>query len=1050
MYRGLNRILLRSQAILLLLLIHCLLPAVLNAQWHNLGQYESPEALIGLSSQSVTTMMQDSRGFIWIGTTVGLNRFDGRHVKQYLNVPSDENSISGNWIYSEALFEHAGYIWVGSRNGALNRYDPRTDKFEQVVFRDSTSTPVCSHDVSAITATDENTLWLGTYEGLCKVDLSDFSAKHYSSDPAASNSLSSNFISDLSVDEENRLWIATFGGLNLYQPDNDNFKRYLVSSELDQPEIPNTFKRALTDGEHIWLITRNGELYRFHWPTRQVTPIPILNFDNDIRVEDLFFEADGTIWVGIFNGGLCRFDENQDVLTCDSYSESDPKSLVDNQVTSIIKDYEGHLWIGTWRGVSKRNQYTNVDNLVYSRSTPSNSLSAPLVKTIYEDDDGKVWIGTIDGGIDVFDLTTQTLRNLNTGDAGTALHNKKVWNITETEDIIWIGTEYGVSKYNKELNTFLNFPFIPGGSLGIQSPYIYKIFIDQQKRRWVGTATAGLYQFEHGSDVPAMQFTAGSGGDSLLSNDIWPIFQDKKGTLWFGSYSSGLYQFNETDSTFINYQPTEKPGGISNANVVNITGDLHDNLWISTTTGLNYFDKSTGKFSVYTTADGLPHNVVNCTIVDAKNRVWIGTNAGLSVYDPKTSSFTNFHEQNGITNETFEPNACHKGKSGRLYFGTRNGLISFFPDEVKLNEMSPKIAVAGLEVNSEPAELNSESEPQRFTYQQNSLRFHIALNTFGNPQENRLKYRLLGQSDAWFDNGTNDEINFTFLPPNEYVLEVIGINSFGIESVAPLRVAFEIQPPYWQTWWFRGLMFGLALCIGFGLYRARVRTLLAIEKAKFQAEAKAKEEMDILRHRIAADFHDGLGSNIASLGLQMDLTANDAKTPAPIQEKLNNYISRLDDISQFRRDMTWVVDSGNDTLAQLLERITEMAFKMVPSGQLSIEIPSAVPNINLSMDSRQHLLFLTQEALHNAVKHAAADNIWLKITEENDAYTFLVKDDGIGFDPSKIRIGGGMRNMPERASSIGADFSINHPQQGGTEIILKIKFATSEASKMED
>ncbi len=1050
MYRELNNILLRSQSVLLLLFVLCLLPAELKAQWHKLGRYESPEPFIGLSSQSVRTMMQDSRGFIWIGTTVGLNRFDGRHVEQYINTPSDPNSISGNHIFSEGLFEHAGFIWVSTHSGGLDRFNPRNDKFEHITFQDSVSTRHCGRNIRSIKATEEHSLWLGTFQGLCKLDLRDYSVKVFLSDSLDTSTLSHNAVTSLSVDAENRLWLATLNGINLFHPETESFTRYLHSPNPDEIEPSNEFQNIEVDGENIWLGTHNGDLIKFHWPSGKTAPISIQSDKNTARVQDLFLDKDGTFWVGVFDVGLCRIDQETEDLTCDTHLESDPKSLGNNQVTSIIQDFEGHLWVGTWQGVSKRNNYTNFNNLVYSPSTPSNSLSAPLVKTIFEDDEGKVWIGSIDGGIDLYDPDSSTLRSLNTGTDGTQLHSQKVWHITGTDDTIWFSTEDGVANYNRKSNSFSNFPFTAGDTLGIQSANIYSTFIDKQKRRWVGTAATGLYLFGSEDDARPINFHAGSGDSPLLSNDIWPIFQDNEGILWFGSYSSGLYRFNEEDSTFVNYQPTEQPYGISSSNVVHITGDLDDNLWIGTTTGLNFFDKSTGKFKVYSTEDGLPHAMVNCTLLDDKNRVWISTNNGLSVLDQQASIFTNFYEQNGLAHNTFEPNACHKGKSGRFYFGTRNGVVSFFPDEVKLNSTPPKIAVAGLEVNSQPFEFNTEASSRTYTYQQNSLLFHIAPLAFVSPEGNRLRYRLLGLSDAWVDNGTNDEIDFPFLPPNEYELEVIGVNSFGIESESPLRIAFEIEPPYWQTWWFRGLMIGIGFCIAFGLYRARLNALLAIEKAKYQAEAKAKEEMDALRHRIAADFHDGLGSNIASLGLKMDLTADDDKTPEFLQHKLHNFMAHLDDISQFRRDMTWVVDSGNDTLGQLLDRITDMAFKIVPKELLSIERPSAVPEINLSMDVRQHLLFLTQEALHNAVKHAKAANIWLKIIQEGDSYTFMIKDDGIGFDPKKINKGGGMRNMPERAESINADFNINHPQEGGTEIILKITLPTEAVPKMED
>ena len=513
-----------------------------------------------------------------------------------------------------------------------------------------------------------------------------------------------------------------------------------------------------------------------------------------------------------------------------------------------------------------------------------------------------------------------------------------------------------------------------------------------------------------------------------------------------------LNQFDAKNNWFTSYQYNGDDHSISSNMVLHITGDKHDNIWLGTMRGLNKFDQTTKKFQFYTEADGLSNNEVSCVLPD-DDKLWIGTRNGLSLFDIKKQTFLNFHEQSGMSSAGFLAGACIKSALGKFYFGTDNGLISFYPDSLDLNIPPPRLVVSDLRINNISSPEKRSSTTLDLPFRENTLSFRISALTYIDSHKNQLQYRMSGLDTTWLPIEPSGLINFTTLPADDYILEVKGKNSFGVYNERPLKLEITINPPYWQTWWFRLLSVFIVASIFTALYKARVSYLLDVEQEKQNAD-KLRNELDLaverealktekMRNEFAADFHDSIGTGLDILGLDIDLITDNQETPSKIRAQLSPLRESIDNLADMRKEMGWIINAKNDATDKLFERIRQVAFKRVPSGILSVDIPHNLPVVRLPIEMRRHLLNFVKEALTNAVKHAKASTIELKISHSDGIYTFAIADDGIGFDIDEEEKGEGLETMSLRAEAVGGKYTILQPDEGGSVIKLSVKIDDS-------
>lgn len=515
-----------------------------------------------MSFNYVTSLLFDSKKNLWVGTQIGLNRFDYKtnSFKVFLKNPQEPKSISGNLITT--LFEDSkGNIWVGTTSG-LNRL---------ISFND---------------------------------DKAEFIS--YTNNPENKNSLSSNNITDLAEDSEGNIWIGTIGGgVNIFNPSTNQFTNYFNIEE-----------------DNTSLSSNN------------VSSICIDNFQN--------------VWIGTHYSGINKYSPAQNRFTLYQYSTSSKRKVAENNISAILIDDKNNFWLGTNGDGIKVYRDNNIfdDNSflfeLKADTKNKNSLSSNNVTSIIQDKSGIIWIGTFGGGVNKYDPSQKKFEVFKyKREDPKSLGNDFIHTIYEdSEGIIWVGTGLGgLNKYEKESNSFKRFidnPKSPDNSRYLNSPEVTSILEDSKGYLWIGTSTGGLSRFDKKKELFTHFKHSLDNLNSLSSNRINCIYEDSKGRLWVGTFSGGLNYYNEDTQSFVHY--LEKDGLPSNI-IQAIAEDSEGNLWLSTTNGISKFNPDDKSFKNFDESDGLQGKVFNerSVFTDTKaGSIYFGGEKGLNVYLSKS------------------------------------------------------------------------------------------------------------------------------------------------------------------------------------------------------------------------------------------------------------------------------------------------------------------------------------------------------------------------------------------------------------------------------
>lgn len=703
----------------------------------------------GLSQNSIMRILQDSRGFLWICTQNGLNRYDGYQFKTFRNISTDSTSLSNNKILS-ICEDKKGAIWIGTYGGGLNKYDRRKESFKRYQYNSVNPNCLSSNIVTSIIQDKSGYLWLGTLGGgLNKFDPDKEDFIHYKHDVNNKKSISSNNIICVFEDATSTLWLGTLDGLNRFSKEIETFE--VFKFDINDPASISSKKISsiLEDRTgKIWVGSFDGGLNMFSPPLKfsaDKNNIDFYHFKHEQYnsksissngIFSIFQDRWGDIWIGTDGGGLnkLKFQKNKISNARDFANENveflhfkhDPNnmfSLSEDRVWSIFEDKSGILWVGTNAGLNKVDvQKKQFESYSYDPMNPG-SLSDGDVSSILEDNSGNLWIGTGGGGLNLYDASTRKfIKYKNNPDNPNSLSNDEVFSIyQDKEGNLWIGTYGGLNKLSKEYvtskdyistPTFISYKHNPDDPNSLSDDRVYCILQDKSGNLWIGTVDGGLNRLILDSEntqensLATFQHYKHNPADpkSLSADRVFSIFEDNRGTLWIGTWGGGLNKLqyaenvNESDDkfsnvTFLHYKnDPAKPNSLSDNGVLSIYEDDTGTLWIGTYGGgLNKFESKTETFKHFTETDGLSNNVVLGILGDDAGNLWLSTVIGLNKFSPAKKTFSHFNSSDGLPGNEFSLGA-HKSKNGEMYFGGTKGFIKFYPDSIKdINYVSPVI-----------------------------------------------------------------------------------------------------------------------------------------------------------------------------------------------------------------------------------------------------------------------------------------------------------------------------------------------------------------------
>jgi signal transduction histidine kinase/ligand-binding sensor domain-containing protein/DNA-binding response OmpR family regulator len=995
----------------------------------------------GLSHNQVNSFLRDQKGFLWIGTMSGLNRYDGYTTKIFRHKPGDSTSLIDNYI--SYLFELPfGKMWVMTRNEPCI-YDSQTEKFSNAAgYLQSMGLP--NDSLLTITKGRDNRYWfLFNKAGLYSYAASGKKVAAFLPYAAASSHVAANKITSLKEDRQGHLWLVYQDGL--IEKRESLSGAVLYSSKVLQQKNGGRYEYRLfvdKDGD-LWLWAANtpNGLCLFSPRTNTTRQFNETNSPTRLNanlITDVNQDRQGLVWVATDHGGINLVDKMRGYQTQFLTNDpKDPRSLGQNSITALYKDENGIIWVGTYKqGVNYLNENTVKFAHYHHREMAPQSLQYDDVNRFVEDKRGNLWIGTNGGGLIYFDRAANTFREYlhNPANPNSISNNVIVSLCLDRTGRLWIGSYFGgLSSFDGK--TFTHYRHDDNNATSLSDDRVWEVFEDREANLWVGTLNGGLDlldrktgRFEH------YQYWADK-QSPLLSNYISAILQDRKGNLWIGT-AIGITVFEKGSITPVHYQHTKTKASLSNDNVISLLEDSRGRIWVGTREGLNLFDEKTKTFEAYTTADGLPDNAILNILEDNRHTLWISTTNGLCNLSPKTDlgrltfSIISYDESNNLQGREFNENAALKTRAGELIFGGPGGFNVIQPEKIGNRVTTPQIVFTSLQVANQEVEVGEEingrillaqalpeSNSINLKYRENVFSLEFASLDFAHGSRGKYAYRLRGFNSDWlYTDGTQHRVTYTNLDPGDYVFEIKALKSDGAWSNVK-SLAIHITPPLWRTplvYILYGL-FILALLYfwrRFTLERAHMR----FEMRQQRREAERVQELDQLKTKFFTNVSHEFRTPLSLIITPLDKIIKQASDPEQrkqlhlVHQNAKRLLSLVNQLLDFRKMEVQAIKlhPAVGDIVRFANDITYSFSDIAEKKVIRLQFSSNVGELEIYFDKDkiEKILF---NLISNAFKYTpdggAVDVGMVYAPPGNDEahgrLTIFVKDTGIGIPADK-------------------------------------------------
>lgn len=778
----------------------------------------------GLSQNTVWCISEDELGFIWVGTTDGLNCYTGYEMKVY---NAGERGLQNDIIYS-LLKDRKGNLWVGTDEGYLHRFDPNSDNF--IGYRLSLpGIPSSQIFIPEILEDSQGLLWLGTSVGLFSFEPLSAKFSHYPLKPEFKIN-TPYFLNKMVLDAKDQIWMVSQDwGLVMFDTRGKRFSLLSKDPSSGLPaEMLGHFAHSiyLDVPHHIWIGTSRGGLYRYDTQTLQVIHYHKGSKDyplGDNHVNAIHRDSLGNLWVATEGGGISLLKSGGEFELL----------LKDNRIQTLYEDQVGSIWVGSWRnGVFQYN----------SRNTQFHHHQISFgVYALFEDRAGTVWAGTQQGGLLAYQPEEKGFTP--------PIDSKLKWDVLGiSEDqtgALWLGTAHGLRILGPDRKSYSTFSH----PLPDQTPHdkftVWCMLTDHEGMIWLGTASRGLLQLDPSTQHLKQYPHDPTVNQSLSSNTVFSILEDSKNNLWLGT-KSGLNLMKTNSKTFKHFtHDPRNTNSISHNLVQCIFERSNGELWVGTKVGLNHMKSWEGIFERYTVEDGLPNNVIYRIQEDNGGNLWISTNRGLSKFNPVTRKFLNYDVEDGLQSLEFNLASC-RTREGEMFFGGINGINRFYPKLIKTNPHPPQVILTNITVINRGKSRNLHGDiPQlKLTYLDRSVTFGYTAINYIQTTKNRYAYMLEGFDEKWNPAGSRRYVTYTNLPGGEYTFRVKASNNDGLWNQEGVSLNMVVYPPFWKTWWFILLVVLFILVIAIAAHMWRVRQVILREQNKYGTSPLTEKESE--------------------------------------------------------------------------------------------------------------------------------------------------------------------------------------------------------------
>lgn len=969
----------------------------------------------------INAIAQDATGFMWFGGANGLARYDGYELKIYRYDDHQKGSLSHSYVNC-LLLDRSGNLWVGTREG-LNLYNPETDDFSIHRHPNETSTAISADDIRTVFEDSRGQLWLGTRSGLYAFDRQRQTYHRYQLNAGFSDPMDDNIIWSIAEDQQGSLWIGNHtSGISRMDLATNSFQHFL-NQTLDDEGIAQ----------------------------------------NDVRT--VYVDSHNRIWAGTYGGGIFLFNRNED--TFEPFEHDYTHNEKSRTIWDFQEDRDGNLWIGDGHAVVMIDAESSYISRFSYNAKDSESPGNFVVNELFEDRAGDMWVGYFPSGIDIVDRQAAVFRNYtyDPEDPGSVSDGGILSSWEDDQHNLWVGAGYGLNYFNRNNNTISHYFHDPGKPDSLSGNTVLSLLEDHQKRLWLGIWSGGLNRRVPGTVSFVHYQPEENNPRSLLGREPWALLEDNqqrlwvateagvnrynpetddftrylprqdqmdgditlycrtlledsRGGLWVGSIR-GLYRINPDTHGFTRFHHNpEDPTSISNDYVIALYEDSRQRIWVGTHGGgLNLFDPHTGRFTAYTTADGLPDDVVTGIVEDVQGHIWFSTQQGLTEFDTSNDSFRSFDQSHGLSGNLFNRNTPLRTYDNQLFFGNSRGFVMFDPVELEINRYAPPVAITDFRIFNQPVNRQADdgildkaiehTGSITLDHRHSMISFEFAALNFRSPDKNQYAYWLEGFDNDWLQAGNSRTATYTNLDPGRYTLQVKAANNDGVWNQGPVRLDIRILPPPWRTWWAYALYL---LVLGAGIYG--IITVLVSRQA-YQKEHllnKRLLELDDLKDQFLANTSHELRTPLSGMiglseallhteGLDGD-SRDKLEMIAATGKRLSNLINEILDYSRLADNKQKLHFQSVDLylLTELVYSLLEPLTHQKPVRLINALSPN-MPRVHADENRLQQILI---NLVGNAIKYTNEGYITVSGEVLASRIRISVEDSGVGIDPEQL------------------------------------------------
>lgn len=808
-----------------------------------------------MSYKYVMTIAQDKDGFMWFGGQEGLHRFDGHQLLSFYNTPSIDNSLSSN-VISRVIIDSKQRLWIGTRGGGLNLYQPETKRFRHLTTQTSNA------------------------------------------------QISNDGINTLFEDSAGKIWIGTENGLNILSISGERWDVVQIHQKLgDESSLShNTVYSVIeTDDKEIWVGTNGGGISVFdlsgHFK-RTIKYAPKKN-DNYVNkyINTLFKDQQGNIWVGTVDQGLLKYSADENNTFHYTFNVDDDKSISSNTIHNVYQDSKNNIWIATDNGLSIYDTKTNTFERFHHSASNPYSVSSNYIMNFFEDPNGLMWIGT-NNGLNRWDPTMTTFRQYTAReypaldrsnitsfsqassqsiffsayngriyqlsvindevtelDLGDYFENLRVMTLFYDDNYLWVGTRasglYRVNLITQAIKAYkhdeLNLSSISANS-------VTDIIKGLKGQLWVSTFNQGLNRLNADGSFTRYVSDKNSPETGPSNNSILHLLEDEQGIIWIATYGGGLSRFDPKTEKFHHITNDEaNPNSLSSDLSWYLLLDNDKNLWVSTqAAGLNvlpYSDRiqQNYQFTRIDTNDGMKSQTVYAMTQDSFNDIWLSSNQGITRYSLNSKTFKHFDLSHGLVDLDYNHGAIFKSLDNVIFFGAGKGVSSIQPHNNQNKITPPQVRLTNVLKLNEPMTFSSaltDLKNLELDYDDQLISFEYVGLNYAYPESTKYKYRLLGFDQEWLDAGKARRATYTNLPAGDYQLQIIAGNSDDVWSEPGLTLDILVKPAPWNTWW-AYILYTLAIALALLFYsRLLNRKLVVEQQQKLYLEQQIHEKTE--------------------------------------------------------------------------------------------------------------------------------------------------------------------------------------------------------------